>query len=59
LGIAGNPIGPHIDPLVTVKLANLTFQFVTPGLSGVVSMDMPEFTSTLSAEDSSNTPPAP
>jgi Flp pilus assembly protein TadG len=59
LGIAGNPIGPHIDPLVTVKLANLSFQFLTPGLAGLVTMDMPEFTSTLSAEDSSDTPPAP
>jgi len=59
LGIAGNPIGPHIDPLVTVRLKDLRFNFLTPGLSGVVSMAMPEFTSTLSGEDSSDTPVAP
>lgn len=52
LGIAGNPLGPDIDPAVTVKLTGLTFDFITPGLSGVVSVPMPEFQSTLTAEDS-------
>ena len=55
LGLAGNPIGPHVDPAVTVKLTGLSFQFITPGLSGVVAMSMPDFSATLTAEDSTST----
>jgi len=54
LGVAGNPLGPDIDPAVTVKLTGLTFDFITPGLSGVASISMPDFASTLTAEDSTS-----
>jgi len=51
LGFAGNPSGPDIVPAVTVKLQNMVFDFVTPGLSGIVSITMPEFKTTLIGED--------
>lgn len=56
LGIAGNPLGPDVDPAVTVRLTGLDFDFITPGLSGVLSIPMPDFQSTLTAEDSTDTP---
>ena len=51
LGFAGNPLGPDIDPAVTVKLQGLTFDLITPGLSGLVSIPMPDFATTLTGED--------
>ncbi len=51
LGFAGNPLGPDIDPLVTVKLTGLTFIFVTPGLSGILNITMPDFAASLTGED--------
>ena len=33
-----NPIGPDIDPLVTVKLRVMEFSFVTPGLAGICTL---------------------
>ena len=49
LGYAGNPNGPDISPLVTVKLSGLQFTPITSFL--LTSMNMPTFTTTLSAED--------
>ncbi len=51
LGFAGNPLGPDIDPAVTVKLRGLIFDLITPGLSGLVSIPMPDFAATLTGED--------
>ena len=55
LGFAGDPdpLKPQISPLVTVRLTGL--QFVP--LSGFmfVTFNMPDFLTTLTAEDSSGT----
>ena len=51
LGFAGNPIGPDIDPLVTVKLRDMTLEIITPGLSGIFTIDMPDFAASLTGED--------
>lgn len=50
LGYAGDPYGPDINPLITVKLSGLSFQ---PSLGYVfgVSINLPSFASTLSMED--------
>ncbi len=51
LGFSGNPLGPDIDPAVTVKLRGLTFDLITPGLAGLVTIPMPDFATTLTGED--------
>lgn len=51
LGFAGNPLGPDIDPLVTVRLTGMTFTFITPGLSGIFNITMPDFAASLTGED--------
>ena len=53
VGYAGDPGGMDISPLVTVKLANVTFNPLF--LFGLVSFTMPEFDTSLTAEDSSST----
>lgn len=50
-GFVGNPLGPDLTPAVTVRLRALSFQFVTPGLAGIVSIAMPDFAATLAGED--------
>lgn len=50
LGFSGNPYGSDIAPVVTVKLQNLTFSLVTPILTGIVSLAMPDFAASLTAE---------
>ena len=52
LGFAGDPYGADIIPAVTVRLRNMVFDFVTPGLVGMVSITMPNFAATLTGEDS-------
>ena len=49
--LAGNTIGPDIDPCVTVSLQGLVFTFVTPGLVGIFTIDLPGFNATLTGED--------
>lgn len=53
LGYAGNPNGPDISPLVTVKIGSpatpLQFTPITSLL--ITSLAMPSFTTTLTAED--------
>lgn len=53
LGYAGNPNGPDLAPLVTVKLGDpadpLTFQPLTSLM--LAEIDLPTFTTTLTAED--------
>jgi TadE-like protein len=53
LGFAGDPNQPEISPLVTVKLENVQFKPITFLL--FVTMNMPEFATTLTAEDLSGT----
>ncbi len=48
LGFAGDPTGPDIVPLVTVKLNGLTFNPIT--LFNSVSFNLPDFATTLSQE---------
>jgi hypothetical protein len=49
LGYAGNPNGPDLSPLVTVKLTGLQFTPLTTLMLAV--MNMPTFTTSLTAED--------
>ena len=51
LGFYGSPIGPWIDPLVTIELQNMQFEFITPGLNGILTIDIPPFPTSLTAED--------
>ena len=50
LGYAGDPYGPDINPLITVKLSDVKFQ---PSLGYVfgAQITLPSFASTLSMED--------
>jgi len=54
-GFVGNPLGPDLAPMVTVRLRDMTFRFVTPGLAGVISLAMPDFAATLTVEDGAAT----
>jgi hypothetical protein len=56
LGFSGNPFGSDIVPAVTVKLQPRQFDFLTPGITGLISLTMPDFAATLTAEDMKNTP---
>lgn len=51
LGFAGNPFGADIVPTVTIRLTGMVFNFLTPGLSTIVSLNLPEFKTTLTGED--------
>ncbi len=51
LGFAGDPTSPDLHPLVTVRLTGMTFVFVTPGLTGILDIDLPDFAATLTGED--------
>ncbi len=51
LGFAGNPVGPDVDPLVTVKLRDMEFDFLTPGFAGIFTLNMPDFAASLTGED--------
>lgn len=55
LGFFGNPLGPVIDPVVTVSLQNMQFDFVTPGLAGIFNITMPDFSASLTGEDHNST----
>jgi hypothetical protein len=50
LGYAGDPNGPDVAPLVTVRLVNMQFQPVTFLLFGG-TLNLPDFPATLSMED--------
>lgn len=52
LGFAGNPDGPDVSPLVTVRLSGLTFRPISM-LFLSTSLPMPGFDATLSLEDAS------
>ena len=52
LGFAGNPVGPDVDPVVTVRLRDMDFAFLTPGLSGLTdALTLPPFIASLTGED--------
>lgn len=52
LGYAGSPILPDLSPLVTVKIGTPTpLQFTPLTTFALARVDMPSFTTTLSAED--------
>jgi hypothetical protein len=53
LGFAGDPNGPQISPIVTVKLTGLTFQPITS--LALATFTLPDFKSALTAEDLSGT----
>lgn len=50
LGYSGDPYGPDINPLITVRLVNLQFQPAVAWLFGG-TITLPSFASTLSMED--------
>ena len=50
LGYSGDPYGPDVNPLITVKLVNMRFSPALTSLFGV-SITLPSFASTLSMED--------
>ena len=52
VGYAGDPSGMDVSPLVTVKLTGLTFNPLA--LFGLVSFNLPSFSTSLTAEDSAN-----
>jgi hypothetical protein len=54
LGFAGDPNGPDVAPLVTVRLKNMTFQ---PGVAALFggSLTLPSFSAALTMEDGSGT----
>ncbi|MBB4641212.1 TadE/TadG family type IV pilus assembly protein [Rhizorhapis suberifaciens] len=54
LGFAGDPNGPDVAPLVTVKLRNLTFQPITLLLFNT-SITLPDFSAALTLEDGNGT----
>ncbi len=51
LGFAGDPTSPDLHPLVTVSLRNMEFEFVTPGLAGIFTLNMPDFAASMTGED--------
>lgn len=54
LGYAGDPNGPDVAPLVTVRLTGLTFQPLSGMIFGA-NMAMPNFAAALTLEDGSGT----
>lgn len=54
IGFAGNPYGPDVSPLVTVRLTGMTFQPTLLQLFGA-SVAMPGFPATMTLEDGQGT----
>lgn len=51
LGFAGDPNGPDVAPMVSVSLTELQFQPITTFFLGGVTVTMPDFRASLTAED--------
>ncbi|MFQ5467475.1 MAG: TadE/TadG family type IV pilus assembly protein [Kiloniellaceae bacterium] len=51
LGLAGNPVGPDIDPVITVRLRDRRFDFLGLAFLGLPALAMPDFRASLTAED--------
>lgn len=54
LGYAGDPNGPDIAPLITVRLVNMTYSSIALSPLGVTT-SLPDFAYSLTAEDSAGT----
>jgi len=54
LGFAGDPNGPDVAPLITVRLTGLNFQPITTMFIGS-TLTMPDFRAALTLEDGSGT----
>ncbi|WP_232366589.1 TadE/TadG family type IV pilus assembly protein [Alteripontixanthobacter muriae] len=54
LGFAGDPNGPDIAPLITVRLADMTYNSIALSPLGV-SANLPDFAYSITAEDSAGT----
>lgn len=54
LGFAGDPNGPDVSPLVTVRLVNLQFRPVVTSLFGL-TVNLPDFQTSLTGEDFNGT----
>jgi len=53
LGFSGNPDGPDVAPLVTVRLTGMEFTPITTLLFGAPSFSMPDIRAALTLEDGS------
>ena len=51
LGMAGNPAGPDIDPLITVRLRDLRFAFMGLAFLHLPPIVLPDFRASMTAED--------
>ncbi len=51
LGFSGNPYGMDIVPTVKIRLQGMVFNLVTPLVAGLVTITMPDFSTTLMGED--------
>ncbi len=51
LGLAGNPVGPDIDPVITVRLRDLSFEFLAIAFLQLPAIGLPDFRASLTAED--------
>jgi Flp pilus assembly protein TadG len=51
LGFSGNPYGSDVTPLVTVSLTGMGFNFLTPGLTGLTALNLPDFRTAMTGED--------
>lgn len=54
LGYAGDPHGPDVAPLITVRLRQMSFQPLAGMVFGT-SINLPDFSAALTAEDGSGT----
>jgi hypothetical protein len=54
LGFAGDPNGPDIAPLITVRLQNMQYTPVTLSPLGT-TVNLPDFAYSLTSEDASGT----
>ena len=52
LGFAGDPNGPDISPIITVRLQNLSYTPITLSPIGT-TVNLPDFAYSLTAEDAS------
>lgn len=55
LGFAGDPNGPDISPLVTVKIEGVRFKPLSTMAFSTMSIPLPKFQTTLTAEDVAGT----
>lgn len=54
LGYSGDPYGPDVNPLITVRLVDMSFEPILGQVFGV-SISLPPFAATMSMEDGTGT----